>query len=119
MTDCSVTVSDASKNWPDGIISVKLTMSPYLLTLAEEASFGSGMKLWEFINVALWEKLGKPNEESLLNHAAELDLSDEDPKWKKRLKLTARHEIEVSRFKRMVESEGPAEGSGNGNKSSD
>lgn len=95
MTNCTLTVSEAAEHWPDGVISVKLTMNPYLLTLAEEAAERTGMKIWELINVALWEKLGKPDQKSMLNYAAELDLSDDDPKWKKRLKLTARHEIEV------------------------
>ncbi len=105
MTDCSVTNSEASKNWPEGIISVKLTMSPYLLTMAEEESEKCGLKLWEFINVALWEKMGKPDEQRLLSYAAELDLSEEDPKWKKRLRLTARHEIEVADYKRLKSNE--------------
>lgn len=102
MSGCDLTISEAARNWPEGIISVKLTMNPYLLTLAEEASEKNGMKLWEFINVALWEKLGAPDQESMLNHAAGLDVCDDDPKWKKRLQLTARHEIEVSELKRSM-----------------
>ena len=53
MSDCSVTVSESSKKWPEGIRSVKLTMNPSLLSLAEEAAAQNGMKLWEYINVAL------------------------------------------------------------------
>lgn len=95
MSDCSITGSEASKNWPEGIISVKLTMNPYLLALAEDAAAGSGIKLWEFINLALWEKLGEPGQEAMLKHAARQDICEEDPKWKKRLKLTACHELEA------------------------
>ncbi len=105
MTDCKITVSEASKNWPEGIISVKLTMNPYLLSLAEEAAAMSGMKTWEFINTALWEKLGQPDQNQMLNHAAGLDVGDDDPKWKKRLKLTARHEVEVLEHKRILKEE--------------
>ncbi len=95
MSDCSVTVSEASKKWPEGIISVKLTMNPYLLSLAEEAAAQNGMKLWEYINVALWEKLGEPGQDAMLTHAARQEITEEDAKWRKRLKLTARHELEV------------------------
>ena len=102
MGGCSITVTEASKNWPEGIISVKLTMNPYILSLAEEASAKQGMKLWEYINVALWEKLGKPAQDVLLNYAAEQEIDEEDAKWKKRLKLTARHELEVLAHRQTV-----------------
>ncbi len=105
MSDCSITVSDASSNWPEGVISVKLTMNPYLLSMAEEAAARNGIKLWEFINVALWEKMGKPGMEVMLDYAAQQEISEDDPKWKKRLKLTARHEVEVLAYKRTLKDE--------------
>jgi len=92
---CSVTQSTEADNWPDGIISVKMTMNPYLLALAAEESMKRGMRTWELINLALWEKLGKPEKDELLDFAAGMEVLEEDPKWKKRLKLTARHEVEV------------------------
>lgn len=95
MTECTTTKTEESKNWPEGIISVKLTMNPYLLAFAEEKSVQSDIKLWELINVALWEKLGKPGESELLEFAGSIEVDDLDPKWKKRLKLAARHEIEI------------------------
>ncbi len=95
MTTCSLTKTDESKQWPEGVISVKLTMNPYLLAFAEEKSLQTGVKLWEFINLALWEKLGKPTESELIDFASSVEVDDLDAKWKKRLKLTARHEVEV------------------------
>jgi len=95
MSTCSLTKTEESKKWPEGIISVKLTMNPYLLVLAEEKAAQTGLKVWEYINVALWEKLGKPSRSELLDFAASFDLDDMDPKWKKRLKLAARHEVEI------------------------
>lgn len=105
MAECSLTQSDAAKNWPEGIISVKMTMNPYLLAVAIEKSLGSGMKLWEFINAALWEKLGKPDHDTLMEFAANLEVFEEDPKWKKRLKITARHEVEVAAYKKSLQDE--------------
>lgn len=105
MSDCSITVTEASRNWPEGIISVKLTMNPYILSLAEEAAAKQGMKLWEYINVALWEKLGQPGQDVMLNYAARQEIDEEDAKWKKRLKLTARHELEVIAHRQNMNSE--------------
>ncbi len=103
MSECSLTTSKESQNWPEATISVKLTMNPYLLAMAFEDAMSKGMKLWEFINIALWEKLGKPDEDALLEYAANIELDDEDPKWKKRLKITARHEIEMKKLKAQRE----------------
>ena len=105
MDSCSVTQSEAAKNWPEGIISVKMTMNPYLLARAIEESYKSGMKLWELINVALWERLGKPDHDTLMEFAANMELEDEDPKWKKRLKITARHEVEVAAYRKSLQEE--------------
>ncbi len=101
--ECSITQSDAAKNWPEGIISVKMTMNPYLLAMAIEESLGKGMRLWEYINAALWEKLGKPDHDTLMEFAANIEVFDEDPKWKKRLKITARHEVEVAAYKKALQ----------------
>ncbi len=103
MVECSIAESEAAKNWPEGIISVKMTMSPYLLAMAIEKSLENGMKLWEFINTALWEKLGKPDHGTLMEFAANIEVFDEDPKWKKRLKITARHEVEVAAYRKALE----------------
>ncbi len=101
MSQCSLTTSKESQHWPEGTISVKLTMNPYLLAMAFEHAMNQGMKLWEFINIALWERLGKPDEDALLEYAANIELDEEDPKWKKRLKITARHEIEMKKLKEL------------------
>jgi hypothetical protein len=109
MAQCSLTQSEASKNWPEGIISVKLTMNPYILAMASEESLNRGMKLWELINVAVWQELGKPDLDALLAFAANMEIFDEDPKWKKRLKIAARHELAVAEFRKqqaLEESEG-------------
>lgn len=106
MTACSTTKTEESKNWPEGIISVKLTMNPYILAFAEEKSLQSDMRLWEFINLALWEKLGKPSELELLAFASSIEVDDLDPKWKKRLRLAARHEMEI---KSQFKDRGPSE----------
>ena len=103
MPDCSLTKSKESKKWPEDIISVKLTMNPYLLALAEDKAYRDGLKLWEYINLALWEKLGCPSKDELLDFAATFDLDDLDPKWKHRLKLTARHEVEVRKVTTQLE----------------
>jgi hypothetical protein len=95
MSTCSLTKTQESKEWPEAIISLKLTMNPYLMVMAEDKAAQHGLKLWEFINVALWEKIGKPSKEDLLNFAAGFELDDLDPKWKKRLKLAARYEVET------------------------
>lgn len=103
MSECSVTTSKESQHWPGGTISVKLTMNPYLLAMAFEHAMNQGMKLWELINIALWEKLGKPDEDALLDYAANIEMDEEDPKWKKRLKITARHELEMKNLKEYRE----------------
>jgi hypothetical protein len=95
MSTCSLTKTEESRKWPEGIVSVKLTMNPYLLVLAEEMAAKAGLKVWEYINVALWEKMGQPSREELTNFAAVFEMDELDPKWKKRLKLAARHEIEI------------------------
>ncbi len=96
MTQCSVTKPQASKNWPEGLISAKVTMNPYLYAMAIEKSLGEGVQPWELINVALWEKLGKPDHDTLLQFAANLEIADEDPKWLKRLMITARAEVAMA-----------------------
>ncbi|MFH1115445.1 MAG: hypothetical protein V1792_16175 [Pseudomonadota bacterium] len=103
MVECSIAKSEAAKNWPEGIISVKITMNPYLLAMATEKSLESGTRLWEFINTALWEKLGKPDQDALMEFAANIEIFDEDPKWKKRLKITARHEVETAAYRKALE----------------
>lgn len=113
MTSCSLTHSEAAAHWPEGIISAKITMNPYLFAYAEEQSYRLGMKPWEFINVALWEKLGKPDSQALMEFAANLELDDEDPKWKKRLKISARHEMAIAEAKKEREgASAPADGDG-------
>jgi len=103
MVECSMAESEVAKNWPEGIISVKMTMNPYLLAMAIEKSLDSRMRLWEFINTALWEKLGKPDHDTLMDFAANIDVLDEDPKWKKRLKITARYEVEVAAYRKALQ----------------
>lgn len=105
MSGCSLTHSEASRNWPEGIVSAKITMNPYLLAMAEEKALQKGIKLWEFINVALWEKLGCPTNKELMEFAAEMELDDLDPKWKKRLKITSRHELEIQAYRETLTSE--------------
>lgn len=119
MAQCSMTASECSKNWPEGTVSANITMNPYLLALAEEQSFKRGMKLWEFINASLWESLGKPDHDTLMEFAATMDITDEDPKWKKRLKITARHEVEMAAARRELaarkagpDSAAPSDGDG-------
>ncbi len=109
MTLCSATKSTESGNWPEGIISVRLTMNPYLLAMAEERAYSEGVPLWEYVNAALWEKLGKPDSPMLYEFAAGLSVDDEDPKWKKRLNIAARHEMEMAavRSARAQEEDGP------------
>lgn len=102
---CSMTQSEAAKNWPEGIISAKMTMNPYVLAMAIEESLTRGMKLWELVNIALWEKLGCPDQSTLMKFAAEMEIFDEDPKWKKRLKITAAHELAVAEYRKQLERE--------------
>jgi len=103
MSECSVAQSEVAKNWPEGIISVKLTMNPYLLAMAIEKSLEQGMRLWEFINLALWERLGKPDRDALTEFAASMEVHEEDPKWAKRLNITARHEVAVKAWREAKE----------------
>ncbi len=100
MQTCSMTRSEASKNWPEGTILAKVTMNPYVFVMAVEEAYKQGLKPWEFINAAVWEKLGKPDQATLMEFAANLELEEEDPKWKKRLKITASHELEMAAAKR-------------------
>ncbi|MBI5248968.1 MAG: hypothetical protein HY912_05685 [Desulfomonile tiedjei] len=99
MSECSITSSDQAKNWPEGVISAKITMNPYILVMAGEEAEKRGMKLWELINIAIWEKLGEPSFDDLTEFAANLEIFDEDPKWKKRLKIVASHEVTVAEMK--------------------
>jgi hypothetical protein len=99
MSECSITCSADAKNWPEGVISAKITMNPYILAMAGEESLKQGMRLWELINVAIWEKLGKPSHDELMKFAADMEIYDEDPKWKKRLNITARHEVAMATTK--------------------
>lgn len=115
MTECSVTHTPESKNWPEGVISVKMTMNPYILAMVIEEAYKSGTQPWEFINAALWEKLGRPDHDALMQFAANLEIVDEDPKWKKRLHITARHEVAVDAYRKELKevAEGP-DGNGGG-----
>jgi hypothetical protein len=72
-------------------------MNPYILAMIEEIALSKGMKPWEFINLAAWESLGKPSHEKLMEFAANLDVDDMEPRWKKRLKITAAYEVELGR----------------------
>jgi len=120
MTGCSITKSEAARNWPEGIVSVKLTMNPYLLAMAIEEALKKGMNVWELINTALWEKLGCPDKMTLMKFASDMEIFDEDPKWKKRLKITAAHEVAVAEYRdrqatdSSPESDGDADGNGRG-----
>ena len=102
--ECSLTHSEESKEWPAATISTRLTMNPYLLAMAREECYKHGINTWEFLNVALWEKLGKPTHDDLMKFAAGIELDDEDPKWLKRLKITAAHEVEVMTATQQKES---------------
>lgn len=115
MDECSVTQSPEGTDWPEGIISVKMTMNPYILAMAIEQAYKSGMKPWEFINKALWEKLGSPEHDALMSFAADLEVDDDDPKWKKRLKIAARHEVAVDAFRKELQ-EGASESGDNEDK---
>jgi hypothetical protein len=118
MAQCSITRSAAAKNWPDGIISVKITMNPYVFAMAEARAYERGLQPWELICEALWDKLGGPSHEELMAFAADLELCEDDPKWKKRLQITARHEVEISASRKRREAEagraidGPDDGDG-------
>lgn len=109
---CSTVTSEQAQQWPDATISTKNTMNPYILAMAEEHAFKQGLRPWEFINLAIWERLGKPSHDELMEFAANLDIDDDDPKWKKRLRIAARFEVEKEEFMERVK--GAAEDSGNG-----
>jgi hypothetical protein len=96
---CSITGSQEGSEWPEGVISVKITMNPYLLALAWAESEKRGIRPWELINTALWEKLGKPDSRTLMEFAANLEIDELDPKWLKRLKITAQHEQAIFEIK--------------------
>ncbi len=102
MGTCAVAQSEVARKWPEGVISAKLTMNPYLLAMAFEESMKAGVQLWEFINTALWEKLGEPDREKLLEFAANMEVFGEDPKWKKRLKIAARYEMGLEEFRKEL-----------------
>lgn len=112
MAGCSITQSEAAKNWPEGIISVKMTMNPYLLAMAIEEAFHKGMKPWEFINNAIWDKLGSPDQDTLMEFAANMEIVDEDPKWKRRLKIAAAHEVAVAAYREEMAREASSPESG-------
>lgn len=115
MIECSMTSSDAAKNWPEGTVSVRVTMNPYVFAMAMEQCFKEGMKPWEYINAAIWEKLGKPDHDTLMEFAANLEIFDEDPKWKKRLKINARHEVEIAKAREeLMRMHGPEPSDGDG-----
>jgi hypothetical protein len=61
MAHCSLTHTQEAENWPEGIISVNVAMNPYLLAMAIEERLKQGINVWELVNTALWEKLGKPD----------------------------------------------------------
>jgi len=102
MGTCAVAQSEAARKWPEGVISAKLTMNPYLLAIAFEESMKAGVQLWEFINTALWEKLGEPDRDKLVEFAANMEVFDEDPKWKKRLKIAARYEMGLEEYRKEL-----------------
>jgi hypothetical protein len=102
MSNCAVAQSEAAKKWPEGLVSAKLTMNPYLLAMAFEEAMKAGSQLWEFINTAVWEKLGEPDRDKLLEFAANMEVFDEDPKWKKRLKISARYEMGLEEFRKEL-----------------
>ncbi len=111
MTECSMTCSEGSKDWPDGIISAKMTMSPYLLAMAHEEAYKNGMKPWEFVNLAIWEKLGKPDHATLMEFAANQEIDEMDPRWKKRLKITAQHEVAAAAdIQKLIAEDGNGDG---------
>lgn len=118
MSECSITCSETANSWPEGIVSVRVTMNPYILAMASEEAYKQGMKPWEFINAAIWEKLGQPEHDDLMDFAAHLDIEEEDPKWKKRLKITARHEVQTAAVKAQrahaAQAEQTPEAEGNG-----
>lgn len=94
MTECGLTLSEEASAWPEAVVSVKMTMNPYIYAFAIEKAHSLGMKPWEFINLAIWEKLGKPSSSDLTEFASNLQTDDEDPKWLKRLNITAKYEVE-------------------------
>ena len=51
MGTCAVAQSEAARKWPEGVISTKLTMNPYLLAMAFEESMKSGVQLWDGIRI--------------------------------------------------------------------
>jgi hypothetical protein len=97
MKQCGMTLSEGASEWPEAVISVKMTMNPYIYALAMEKAHREGLKPWEYINLAVWEKLGKPSSKELTEFAATLTTSEDDPKWLKRLGVAARFEVESGR----------------------
>jgi hypothetical protein len=95
-------MTDEAKTWPEGSISAKVTMNPYVFAMAMDEAYKQGMKPWEYINLAMWEKLGQPDHDTLMQYAANIEVDEEDPKWRKRLKITARHEIAVGEAKKEL-----------------
>lgn len=111
---CSVSESRESEPWPEGMISLKVSMNPYLWAMLSEEAYRQGKRPFQLLDEALWEKLGKPDCDRLMEFAANLEVEDIDPKWKKRLKLAARHEMERLEELANAEPEGPG-GSTDGN----
>jgi hypothetical protein len=94
MKQCGMTLSEAASEWPEAIVSVKMTMNPYVYAFAIDKAHSLGLKPWEFINLAIWEKIGKPSASELTEFASKLETDEEDPNWLKRLKITAKYEVE-------------------------
>lgn len=111
---CSTTSSKEAKEWPDATISTRNTMNPYILAMAEEQALKQGIKPWEFINTAIWEKLGKPSHDELMEFAANISVDEDDPKWKKRLRIAARFEVEKEEFMERLGNVDADSGNGSG-----
>jgi len=79
--------------WPEGSLSIKFLVNPYLLLFAIKGCQELGVELGEFINKAIWEKLGKPDRDELIRLAAETEISEEHPRWMKHLQTTALFEL--------------------------
>jgi hypothetical protein len=79
--------------WPEGSLSIKFMVNPYLLLFAITRCQELTVELGELINVALWEKLGKPDRDELVRLAAEMEVSEEHPRWMRHLQTTANFEL--------------------------
>ena len=111
-------VTDSTAYVPQKTIQLyDIRVVPLYVHFGEEA-YKEGMKPWELINVALWEKIGEPDHDTLMNYVANVRVDDDDPKWLKRLKITAAHEVAMAAVRtQRVDAEDEAEtarGSDNG-----